>query len=300
MTSSSMAGHGPRGRVEAGMAGMPCGTRWLSSRWPHDTRTRVHLRGGRPTGARISRCGRWRRCSGSRSLRPTASSITSHRCWPSRRPAGRTRTPFTSSTHPGADPRPEHRRLQQELPVLDQPAGRHRRQQPSGRGDRSSAARQPQRLPGVHGVRCRPGAGPRLSQMAATKALAFSSRTANGVARSVSARSRRPRTPGPSTSGTRPVPTEELEDPAGLPTQGKRWSPGHARHRPATQPGRHRITHAIHGAPSSAARPPPGRLLRGGRLGRCLLLRWLVHVGLGVLAREAFAFAPGSGASSGA
>ncbi|MDQ0946013.1 hypothetical protein QFZ67_007718 [Streptomyces sp. V1I1] len=62
-------------------------------------------------------------------------------------------------------------------------------------------------------------------------------------------------TVGSGPCGTRPVPAEELEDPAGLPSQGARRSPGHARHRPAIQPGSQRITHAPYGTTSRIGGP---------------------------------------------
>lgn len=54
---------------------------------------------------------------------------------------------------PGTHPRPHHRRAVQELWVLHEPPGRHRRRHPARRGGRPPPAGQPQRLQGVEGVR---------------------------------------------------------------------------------------------------------------------------------------------------
>lgn len=84
----------------------------------------------RLTGARISRCGRWRCCSASRvRSRPHPRSP--------RTPAGHLAGPPAAQTHrrhrrrhPRAHPRPHQRRVQHEQPAPDQPAGRYQRQQP--------------------------------------------------------------------------------------------------------------------------------------------------------------------------
>jgi hypothetical protein len=55
--------------------------------------------------------------------------------------------------HPDPHPRPHGRLAVEELPVLDQPPGGHRRRHPSRRRCRPTAARQPQRLQGVGAVR---------------------------------------------------------------------------------------------------------------------------------------------------
>lgn len=55
--------------------------------------------------------------------------------------------------HPGADTGPQRGRAVQELPLLDQPPGRHRRRLPPCRLCRPARARQPQRLQGMGTVR---------------------------------------------------------------------------------------------------------------------------------------------------
>lgn len=197
---------------------------------------------------------------GSQSPWPTASLIASHPCWRSRRRAGHVRTPSTSSTAPWAHPRPQHRRLQRELPLLDHTAGRHRRQQQPGRGDREPAARQPQRLPGLHGVRRRPGLprspGHRRRRLPGHRpAHPTPQTTCPDASQPVAGSGEHHPSPGPSPGRTRSAPAEELEDPARLPPQRQRRAPGNARYRPTAQPGPHRKTHTPHGTTSNHAPP---------------------------------------------
>ncbi len=87
--------------------------------------------------------------------------------------------------NPRPHPRPHHRRAVEELQVLHQPPGRHRRLHPPGRRGRSAARREPQRLQGMGGIRCQ---GRRRQDhhdrpTAATRAPDSSSRTAASTAR---------------------------------------------------------------------------------------------------------------------
>ncbi len=199
-------------------------------RWPAgatvggDCRWQTGCGWWRPTGAQTSRCGRWRRCSGFRSLLRTGSWTTSPRCWPSLRLAGRARTPCTSWTARWCRPATARSPPQARTTDTRQPASRHRRQQPPGGGRRTPAAWQPQRLPSLYRVRSRSGLPRRpcdrrwwLSGHRRVDSASPSAR-ANPPRPSPGSREQRP----PTCSGpcrARIVPAEELEDPSRLPPQ---------------------------------------------------------------------------------